>query len=118
VFAVLFIWRGDGAWVPVVVIVVGIVIEVVAAMISVEGSRAHTSTVIASILVVSAGMVFLIARRVRGRPGPKVKDRKTGVVTQYARKDDFFFIPLDYWPVVLLGGAVVFAVVGAIQGTL
>ena len=114
----VLIWRGDGAWVPVVVIVVFFVLEVVAAMISVEGSKAHTMLLMAAIMLVSAGIVFLIARLLRGRPGPRIKDRKTGTITQYARKDEFFFIPLGYWPGVLAALAVLCVGIGATRGSL
>jgi hypothetical protein len=71
----LFIWRGDGAWVPVTVIGIGIVVEVLVAVISVNQAKAHTNLVIACILATSSGVVYLIARRVRGTPGPLVKNR-------------------------------------------
>ena len=114
----IFIWRGDGAWVPVVVIGVGIVVEVLAAIISVEGSKAHTNVVIASILAVSSGVVYLVARRLRGTPGRLAKNRRTGAATQYARKDEFFFIPLDYWPAILLVAAGGYVVIAAVRGIL
>lgn len=113
----LFIWRGDGAWVPVVAIGVGIAFEIAAVILfTADGSKAHTNLLIAAILAASAGVVYLIGRRVRGRLGPMKTDRRTGEITQYARKDEFFFVPLAYWPVILSVAAVVFVLVGAIRG--
>jgi hypothetical protein len=68
--------------------------------------------------MLAAGIVFLIARLLRGRPGPRTQDRKTGTITQYARKDEFFFIPLGYWPGVLAALAVLCVGIGAARGGL
>jgi hypothetical protein len=114
----LFIWRGDGAWVPVSLIGIGIVVEVLVAVISVNQAKAHTNLVIACILATSSGVVYLIARRVRGTPGPLVKNRGPGSASRYARKDEFFFVPLDYWPAVLLVAAIADVVIAAIRGIL
>jgi hypothetical protein len=110
--------RGNGAWVPFTVILVGLMFETLAALSSVKEATAHANSLAAIILVVSAGVVFLIARRVSGSPRRVVNDRSSGTSIQNARHDDFFFIPLEFWPRILLVVALIFVVVGAIRGRL
>ena len=110
--------RGNGAWVPFTVIVVGLIFEIIAALVSVKEATAHANSVAAIVLVVSAGVVFLIARRVSGSPRRVVNHRSSATSIQNARHDDLFFIRLEFWPRILLVVALVLVVVGAIRGGL
>ena len=55
----------------------------------------------------AAGLVWLLSNHVSKQPTRIVIDRKTGDEIAIEGKHDLLFIPLRYWPVILLVGGLV-----------
>ena len=53
-------------------------------------------------LGVSAALVWMLAAHLKGRPGRVVIDKATGEELTLNKDHDLFFIPVRYWPIVLV----------------
>ena len=108
----MLIWRGLGL----VVLVVPFVVLLAAVVLvdAVFGAGTYTSAigpVLGGSLLLSAGIVAWINRRIERRPVRRLVDQATGEEVILAEKHDFWFVPLRYWPWILVGGGVVAIVV-------
>ena len=63
-------------------------------------------------LLLAAGMVWLLSNRLEKRPARVVIDKETGHEFAVRNKHDLFFVPLRYWPPILVCGGVVAMVFG------
>ena len=53
-------------------------------------------------LAVSAAFVWLLSAYLKGRPGRVVIDKATGEELTLGKDHDLFFIPVRYWPILLV----------------
>lgn len=114
----MIIWQGRGFLVLGVVLLATLVIQgSVEAFFSRAVWEANRSGVWALALVVSAGGVWLLAQRMRD-PGRELVDPATGETVLLRRQDSFFFVPVRYWPLILLIGAFIAVLEGIFSGNL
>ena len=59
--------------------------------------------------VLAGAAVWLLGRRLNGRPGRTMIDRQTGEEVELKNKHDLFFIPMEYWGPILVLLAVLLA---------
>lgn len=103
----LLIWQGLGFLVPVIVLVS---FGLLAALSPSDMSNTpqYIYTIIGTIIfLVDAAIIWYIAKKLDEKPGRVVIDKKTGREFVLKGKHTFFFIPLKYWPYVIVGMNVV-----------
>jgi hypothetical protein len=63
-------------------------------------------------LVVAAALVWLLSKHFEKRPARVVIDKATGQEFPLTEKHDLFFVPLRYWPVILVVAGFGFLIFG------
>lgn len=63
-------------------------------------------------LAVSASLVWLLSGYLEGSPDRVVIDKSTGSEMTIRKRHDLFFVPLRYWPIILLASGVGMALFG------
>ena len=61
--------------------------------------------------LVAAGITWVLGQHLRGRQGRVLIDPETGARVIVGRNHTFFFIPVEYWPPILLVLGMVFSFV-------
>jgi hypothetical protein len=63
-------------------------------------------------LVAAAGLVWLLSKQLEKRPAQVVIDKQTGHEIALKNKHDLFFVPLRYWPTILVVGGFAIMIFG------
>jgi hypothetical protein len=63
-------------------------------------------------LVVAAALVWLLSNHLEKRPARIVIDKNTGQELKLNNKHDLFFVPMRYWPAILVLAGVGFMIFG------
>jgi hypothetical protein len=63
-------------------------------------------------LVLAAGLVLLLSNHFENRPARIVIDKETGQEIALKDKHDLFFVPLRYWPAILVVAGFAFMIFG------
>jgi hypothetical protein len=109
----MIIWRGWGIAVVGLTFVVLILTELgVERMFSDENYYQARGWPKLVALVLSAALVWLLSNRLDRRPARIVIDKATGQELTLRERDDLFFVPLRYWPAILIVAGIGFAIFG------
>lgn len=102
----MLVWQGLGAFVFVVPFFVWLGSQLVATSVAgADAPSVHGQLIAAIALLISAGPVWLLARRFDARPGWQVIDKATGHEVTIRQRHAMFFVQMRYW-------AVIYVVVG------
>jgi hypothetical protein len=107
----LIIWRGLGCLTPIVAIVVFVGTQLIVDAIFGKGSYTERSNIYGSLALVISGIaLWVIGSRINQ---PRVINHpQLGPVKQEGGQHTFFFIPVEYWGILALGGAAAVFVAG------
>ena len=109
----MIIWRGYGIAVVGLTFVVLILTELgVERMFSDENYYQARGWPKLVALVLSAALVWLLWDRLDRRPARVVIDKATGQELTLREQHDLFFVPLRYWPAILIVAGLGFAIFG------
>jgi hypothetical protein len=104
----LIIWRGWGILVPVVAFVVGFMpLAIAEAVLGHNRYSEITKPLTFLSLLAAAGTIWVVGRALNSVPGRILIDPATNRQVILRRRHDLFFIPMQWWAVVLILGAVV-----------
>lgn len=90
----MLIWRGFGFWaalLPMLAIVVRLIFS---------GTIGYVSCL--SMLIIGAVLIIYFGFKLNKNPVQRYKNLKTGEEFEVIEKHDFFFIPMQYWGMVML----------------
>lgn len=103
----MLIWQGLGAYAFVIPFFLWLGI-LIAANAVLGADRARELQILAALsLLVSAALVYLLAKRLDARPVRVMIDKATGQEVTLQERHTMFFIPIRYWSVILAGFGVV-----------
>jgi len=104
----LIIWRGWGILVPVLVFVVGFLpLAIADAVLGHARYSEITKPLTFFSLLAAAGAIWVVGRALNGVPGRVLIDPATNQPIVLRRRHDLFFIPMQWWAVPLVLGAIV-----------
>lgn len=105
----MIIWRGLGILVPIIagLVFVG-VLKLVDSLIGTGDYSKWNYWPKALAALLAGAAIWFLGRYLNTRPGKVVIDKSTGQEMELRSKNDLFFVPFEYWGIII--GA--FAVVG------
>ena len=114
VVAMIVIWQGRGLVALVVPFFMLLGVEILVSLVfGVSFWTQNLGGMLTIVLLASAGIVFGLDRRWTD-PGRVLVDEATGQKVILRRRHTLFFVPLKYWSIILLAGAVL-SLVSAIR---
>jgi hypothetical protein len=112
----LLIWQGLGAFAFVIPFFVWLaVIFLVEAVIGHDQATRFGQELGGIALLISAGLVGLLARRLDAKPGRRMIDAETGEEIILRDRHTMFFVPMRIWAYVYVVIGVILVVVGLLQ---
>ena len=107
----MVVWQGLGILVPFVVIVTMAAVQWLADLMMGGGFYSHHTATQVTAALLAAVFVTALGLYLRGKGGRVVVDKETGREIVLRRRHTLFFIPIEYWGlvVVVLGAFVTFS---------
>ena len=115
----MIIWRGWGVLTIAIVVLVGGLVTAISVNVLKETGR-FVGLAFTAGLVAAALVNWFVGRRLNSAPGRELMDPATGQRVVLRRSHDLFFVPMEWWSVLLLIGALIsfFAVLFGSEPTL
>lgn len=115
----MIIWRGWGVLTIAIVVLVGGLVTAISVNVLKETGR-FVGLAFTAGLVTAALVNWFVGRRLNSAPGRELVDPATGERVVLRRSHDLFFVPMEWWSVLLLIGALIsfFAVLFGSEPTL
>ena len=115
----MIIWRGWGVLTIAIVVLVGGLVTAISFNLLKETGR-FVGLAFTAGLVAAALVNWFVGRRLNSAPGRELMDPATGQRVVLRRSHDLFFVPMEWWSVLLLIGALIsfFAVLFGSEPTL
>ena len=115
----MIIWRGWGVLTIAIVVLVGGLVTAISFNVLKETGR-FVGLAFTAGLVAAALVNWFVGRRLNSAPGRELMDPATGQRVVLRRSHDLFFVPMEWWSVLLLIGALIsfFAVLFGSEPTL
>ena len=99
----MIIWSGFGILIPVIVAICAVLSQLLlnAAVRDDQYYQSHSWPPLIA-LTVSAIFVWLLSQRLSRQPSRRLIDPATGKTVLLQRRDSLFFVPVRYWPPILV----------------
>jgi len=98
----MVVWQGLGILVPFVVIVTMAAVQGLADLVMGGGFYSHHAATQVTAALLAAVLVTALGLYLRGKGGRVVIDKETGREIVLRRRHTLFFIPIEYWGLVVL----------------
>ena len=107
----MVVWSGWGILVVLIPVAGLVTLQAGAdALFGATTYRQHSGWLLPSVLLASALAVWLLGRRLNGRPGRALTDNATGEQVVLRPRHSLFFVRMEYWAAVLALAAIWMAV--------
>lgn len=106
----MLVWRGWG--ILVILLTVACMFGTQVIMNAALGTGAYQEWMAGVALLLAAIPVWLIGRRLNGRPGRTLVDQATGQQVTLRARHDLFFITMEYWAPLLAVAGVLLLLLG------
>ena len=114
----MIVWQGVGAYG--FVIPFGVVFGAFLAALALLGQETTSQfgrVIFGLALLVSAGLVYLLAQNLAKRPSRVFIDKETGQEVTFSERHTMFWVPLRYWAVLYAVVGVALIVIGLVIGS-
>lgn len=99
----MIIWNGKGYLVLVIVFLCSLLTELVVEYFTNDDTFYQTSPIPLAAMFLGSGLIIWTIGRNSKRNGKRVLlDKETGEEVELNKKDHLFFIPMEYWGVILV----------------
>jgi hypothetical protein len=105
-----FVWRGKGYLVPAIVFFVGLALNLATNLMWGEAYWDNHAWPVGCEFILSGGLIWVVERQLAKQAGRVLIDEQTGQRVVLSSNHQFFWIPMKWWGVILVGiGIVVWA---------